>query len=39
VTAVVAAIDRNVQSGLSEIAGGLEQYFSTHDPDDSTAAR
>jgi hypothetical protein len=27
VTAVVAAMDRNVQSGLSEVAGGLEQYF------------
>jgi cholesterol transport system auxiliary component len=30
VTAVVAAIDRNVQSGLREVTGGLEQYFSTH---------
>jgi ABC-type uncharacterized transport system auxiliary subunit len=30
VTAVVAAMDRNVQNGLSEVAGGLDQYFSTH---------
>jgi ABC-type uncharacterized transport system auxiliary subunit len=30
VSAVVAAMDRNVQSGLSEVMGGLEQYFSTH---------
>jgi ABC-type uncharacterized transport system auxiliary subunit len=29
VTAVVAALNRNVQSGLSEVMGGLEQYFST----------
>jgi ABC-type uncharacterized transport system auxiliary subunit len=28
VTAVVAALNRNVQSGLSEVIGGLEQYFS-----------
>lgn len=28
VSAVVAAMDRNVQSGLSELLGGLEQYFS-----------
>lgn len=28
VAAIVAALDRNVRSGLSEIAGGLEQYFS-----------
>jgi ABC-type uncharacterized transport system auxiliary subunit len=28
VTAVVAALNRNVQSGLSEVMGGLEQYFS-----------
>jgi ABC-type uncharacterized transport system auxiliary subunit len=28
VTAVVAAMDRNVQSGLQEIMGGLELYFS-----------
>ena len=29
VTAVVAAMDRNVQSGLREVTGGLEQYFSS----------
>lgn len=28
VAAIVAALDRNVQSGLGEIAGGLDQYFS-----------
>ena len=28
-SAVVAALNRNVQSGLSEVMGGLEQYFST----------
>ena len=30
VNAVVAAMDRNVQSGLREVIGGLEQYFSSH---------
>jgi ABC-type uncharacterized transport system auxiliary subunit len=30
VPAVVAAMNRNVQSGLSEIMGGLEQYFAGH---------
>jgi ABC-type uncharacterized transport system auxiliary subunit len=30
VNAVVAAMDRNVQSGLREVMGGLEQYFSSH---------
>ena len=29
VTAVVAALNRNVQNGLSEVMGSLEQYFST----------
>ena len=29
VTAVVAALNRNVQSGLSEVMGGLDKYFST----------
>ncbi len=29
VSAVVAAIDQNVQKGLSEILEGLEQYFSS----------
>ena len=38
VTAVVAAMDRNVQSGLSEVIGGLNQYFSTHTVVGSTAA-
>jgi ABC-type uncharacterized transport system auxiliary subunit len=28
VAAVVAAIDRNVQSGLTEVIGGLDEYFS-----------
>jgi ABC-type uncharacterized transport system auxiliary subunit len=30
VPAVVAALNRNVQSGLSEVIGGLDQYFSGH---------
>jgi len=30
VNAVVGAMDRNVQSGLREVIGGLEQYFSSH---------
>lgn len=38
VTAVVAAMDRNVQNGLSEVTGGLEQYFSTHTAVASAAA-
>ena len=29
-TAVVAAMDRNVQTGLGEVMGSLEQYFSAH---------
>jgi hypothetical protein len=28
-TAVVAALNRNVQSGLREVTGGLDQYFSS----------
>jgi ABC-type uncharacterized transport system auxiliary subunit len=28
--AVVAAMDRNVQNGLTEVMGALEQYFSAH---------
>lgn len=32
VPAVVAAIDRNVQHGLSEVSAGLEQYFSALPP-------
>ncbi len=38
VTAVVAALNRNVQSGLSEVMGGLEQYFSTRSAVASTVA-
>lgn len=30
VSAVVAAMDRNVQGGLSEVLAGLVQYFSGH---------
>jgi len=37
VPAVVAAMDRNVQSGLGEVLGSLEQYFSTHASVASTA--
>ncbi len=37
VKAVVAALNRNVQSGLSEVMGGLEQYFSTRTAVASTA--
>ncbi len=35
---VVAAMDRNVQSGLREVIGGLEQYFSSHRAIASTVA-
>ena len=38
VTSVVAALNRNVQSGLSEIMGGLDEYFSTQTAVDSTVA-
>jgi ABC-type uncharacterized transport system auxiliary subunit len=38
VAAVVAALNRNVQSGLSEVMGGLQQYFATHS-ETSAAAR
>ena len=38
VSAVVAAINRNVQSGLSEVLEGLDQYFSTRTAVASTAA-
>ena len=37
VSAVVAAINRNVQSGLSEVLEGLDQYFSAHAAVASTA--
>jgi ABC-type uncharacterized transport system auxiliary subunit len=32
VSAVVAALNRNVQRATAEIAAGLDQYFSTHPP-------
>ena len=38
VTAVVAAMDRNVQSGLGEVLGGLDKYFSTRSAVASTVA-
>jgi len=31
-TAVAAALNRNVLSGLSEVTGGLEQYFAAQTP-------
>ena len=37
VPAVVAAMDRNVQNGLSEVLSGLDQYFSAHASVASTA--
>jgi cholesterol transport system auxiliary component len=39
ISAVVAALDRNVQSGLSEVLRGLDQYFSSHEAPASTAVR
>jgi ABC-type uncharacterized transport system auxiliary subunit len=36
VTSVVAALNRNVQSGLSEVMEGLDEYFSTQTAVDST---
>src|SRR6266576_1147547 len=38
VPAVVAALNRNVLSGLSELREGLDQYFSTHTAVPSTVA-
>jgi ABC-type uncharacterized transport system auxiliary subunit len=38
VTGVVAALNRNVQSGLREVTGGLEQFFSTRTAVASTVA-
>jgi ABC-type uncharacterized transport system auxiliary subunit len=38
VSAVVAAMDRNVQDGLREVTGGLDQYFSAHSAVLSTAS-
>jgi len=37
VTAVVASMNRNVQSCLNEVLESLDQYFSTHVPKRSTA--
>jgi ABC-type uncharacterized transport system auxiliary subunit len=37
VSAVVAALDRNVQRATSEFAASLTQYFSTHPPTQSAA--
>jgi ABC-type uncharacterized transport system auxiliary subunit len=39
VSGVVAAIDRNVQHAVNEIKAGVDQYFSTHLPGNSTAAQ
>lgn len=39
VPAVVAALNRNVSSGLSELREGLDEYFSTHTDVASTRAR
>jgi ABC-type uncharacterized transport system auxiliary subunit len=39
VSAVVAAMDRNVQNGLSEVLSGLDQYFSAHASVASTAVQ
>jgi len=39
VAAVVAALNRNVLSGLSELREGLDRYFSTHAAVASTAAQ
>jgi ABC-type uncharacterized transport system auxiliary subunit len=38
VAAVVAAMNRNIQSGLSEVMDGLNEYFSMHTADSSTTA-
>jgi ABC-type uncharacterized transport system auxiliary subunit len=37
IPAVVAALDRDVQSGLSEVLAGLDQYFSSHMTSESAA--
>jgi ABC-type uncharacterized transport system auxiliary subunit len=39
VSAVVASLDRNVQRGMNEIIGSLDQYFSTHPPANSTGTQ
>lgn len=38
VSAVIAAMDHNVQNGLSEVLSGLDRYFSAHASVASTAA-
>ena len=37
VAALVSALDRNVQAGVSDLAAGLEQYFAAHPPAATTA--
>jgi len=39
VSAVAAALDRNVQLGVTEFKASLDKYFSTHPPDNSAAAQ
>ena len=39
VPAVVEALDRNVLRGTSEFMAGLDQYFSTHLPANTTASQ
>jgi len=39
VSAVVAALDHNIQNGLRDVTGGLDQYFSTRTAVASTAAQ
>jgi ABC-type uncharacterized transport system auxiliary subunit len=39
VSGVVAAIDRNAQQAVNEIRAGVDQYFSTHLPGNSTPAQ
>ena len=39
ISAVVAALDRNVQSGLNGVLRGLDQYFSAHEALAPTAVR
>jgi ABC-type uncharacterized transport system auxiliary subunit len=37
VSAVAAALDRDVQRGVAEISAGLDHYFATHAPTNSAA--
>jgi hypothetical protein len=37
ISAVAAAVDRNVQRGVGEIRASLDQYFSAHFSGNSTA--